>query len=165
MDKAKYQREYFLKNRERLRRWHQQHYIENKEKMLQQSREWYKNNKERKRELKRNWEKRNIEKIRLQRRKWRRSWELKNPEKNRSMQNACHHKRRALLRGDKNKFSANEWDVVRKRNNYKCVICGKIEPEIKLTVDHIIPVSRGGKNNIENIQPLCRRCNSIKNNN
>ena len=34
----------------------------------------------------------------------------------------------------------------------------------KLTVDHIVPVSLGGKNTIDNLQPLCLTCNSKKHN-
>lgn len=41
----------------------------------------------------------------------------------------------------------------------KCVSCGSQEI---LTLDHIRPLAYGGKNEINNIQPLCKSCNSKK---
>lgn len=41
----------------------------------------------------------------------------------------------------------------------KCLKCGSDE---NLTIDHIVPVSRGGSNRHDNLQVLCRCCNSIK---
>lgn len=55
-----------------------------------------------------------------------------------------------------------EWEMVKKYYRYTCLRCGKHEPEIKLTQDHIIPISRGGSDEIHNIQPLCFGCNSAK---
>lgn len=40
-----------------------------------------------------------------------------------------------------------------------CIYCGEAKP---LTVDHKIPLTRGGTNNIENIVPACASCNSRK---
>jgi 5-methylcytosine-specific restriction endonuclease McrA len=43
----------------------------------------------------------------------------------------------------------------------KCNGCG-CDISIKFEVDHITPISRGGDNNISNIQLLCRPCNAQK---
>ena len=51
------------------------------------------------------------------------------------------------------------------RDNYQCKSCGKTQQETELTVDHIIPLARGGSNDISNLQTLCRSCNQEKKNN
>ena len=43
-----------------------------------------------------------------------------------------------------------------------CRLCGRKPPEVVLEVDHIFPVSKGGGNEISNLQALCRQCNRAK---
>lgn len=40
-----------------------------------------------------------------------------------------------------------------------CLRCGSTE---KLSIDHVVPVAKGGENHVKNLQPLCKSCNSRK---
>ena len=71
-------------------------------------------------------------------------------------------KRRILKKGNGGSHTLGEWETLKAQYNWTCYFCEKCEPEITLTEDHIIPLSRGGTDNIENIQPLCVSCNSKK---
>lgn len=71
------------------------------------------------------------------------------------------YRRRALLKNSIGNHSVDEWNELVKKSKGKCQICGKKE---KLTKDHIVPLSKGGLNTINNIQPLCRHCNCVKSN-
>jgi 5-methylcytosine-specific restriction endonuclease McrA len=55
--------------------------------------------------------------------------------------------------------TAAEWAGLRRKYAFTCLRCGRREPEIHLTRDHIDP---RGTNYIENIQPLCDECNGAK---
>jgi hypothetical protein len=54
-----------------------------------------------------------------------------------------------------------KYDVM-KRDNFKCNYCGKspaIDANIELQIDHILPISKGGDNYIENLKTICKDCN------
>lgn len=51
---------------------------------------------------------------------------------------------------------------VLKRDSFTCQYCGKQPPDIVLHIDHITPVSKGGKNTILNLITSCADCNSGK---
>jgi 5-methylcytosine-specific restriction endonuclease McrA len=58
-------------------------------------------------------------------------------------------------------FTAPEWKALCEWFGNACLRCGSTE---KLSPDHVIPLSKGGMNDISNIQPLCLFCNYSKNN-
>lgn len=70
--------------------------------------------------------------------------------------------RRFKLGGSNGTHSLKEWNDLKEKYNYMCLCCGVKEPDIILTEDHIVPIFLNGDNTIENIQPLCRSCNSKK---
>ena len=53
---------------------------------------------------------------------------------------------------------------VLKRDSFTCVYCGKNPSQEVLEVDHVIPVSKGGKNTTENLVTSCFSCNRGKSN-
>ena len=79
----------------------------------------------------------------------------KNPHKNAEYR----HNRDAMLLGNGGTFTADEWQSLCEFYGNRCLCCGESKP---LTVDHVIPLSKGGVNSIDNIQPLCYSCNSRK---
>lgn len=52
--------------------------------------------------------------------------------------------------------------LVFQRDGYNCAWCDAELDNENWSVDHIIPISKGGTNELHNLQPMCRPCNSMK---
>lgn len=69
-------------------------------------------------------------------------------------------KRQALLRGATiSNFTLEDWIELLENAGYVCSYCGSTS---KLTMDHIVPLSKGGNHTKGNITPACQPCNSRK---
>lgn len=69
---------------------------------------------------------------------------------------------KAILQHRRRKEFAKE--LLRKHGPY-CAICGKRLKKNEITIDHIIPLSKGGADIIQNMQLACLPCNSRKSDN
>lgn len=67
--------------------------------------------------------------------------------------------RHARLRANGGRHTAQEWQALCAQYKGRCAACGKKRP---LTKDHVVPVYFGGSDDISNLQPLCKYCNSKK---
>ncbi len=52
----------------------------------------------------------------------------------------------------------------RKCASGRCHYCGRRFPPSELTMDHLVPLSRGGRSVRENLVPACKECNNRKRN-
>ncbi len=78
-------------------------------------------------------------------------------KRNRPRERAYQHRRR---HGGPVGFTPEEFEELCHAAGWRCLACG-VETT-NLTPDHVIPLSKGGSNDIRNIQPLCLSCNSSK---
>lgn len=159
----KWQRENPEKHNEKSRRWLRLHpdkerersarrRLENPEKARASVRKWQRENPEKAKANKQKWQRENPEKMREASARWARE----NPEKHR----AKDHRRNTRKTNAGGSYTVAEWKSLIDHYGNKCPCCGR--DDVKLTADHIIPVSKGGTSNIDNIQPLCLPCNASK---
>ena len=85
------------------------------------------------------------------------AWRKEHPDK----VTASGHRYKALKHGNGGNLTGKEIADLRIKQAGICAYCKR---GAKLTIDHVIPVTQGGLNDISNIVLCCRRCNSSKNN-
>jgi 5-methylcytosine-specific restriction endonuclease McrA len=159
-------REYHIRNAEQICARSREYYAQHKEILCEKRRVYQVRNQDRLRAKKRAYRSQNAERLRDRQREYnkryperikeaRRKWKQAHPEQVRAGVNA----RRARIRGASGTHTQTEWLEVVWRQQFCCAYCGTYKP---LTRDHIVPLSKGGSDNIENIQGLCLSCNSSK---
>lgn len=97
------------------------------------------------------YRRKNIDRMREMSRAWRSA--------NRARCRMLWHKRRARMKAAPGSYTPNEWNALLEWFGGVCLCCGTHDD---LTIDHVVPLVKGGSNNIDNLQPLCRSCNSVK---
>lgn len=138
-----YQKQWRADHREEHRAYSRKHQRDNKEARQIYYKKWVTANADRKAANDRQWRVRNSDRVNDSRR----------------VQNA---RRRALVMNAKGGYTPHEWRELKAKYGNRCLACGRSEPDIKLTPDHVVPLVLGGSNSIDNIQPLCWGCNAAK---
>lgn len=59
-------------------------------------------------------------------------------------------------------YTQKERSIIYKKDNGKCYLCGKELLYSEMTLDHVIPLAKGGKDGLENLRCCCTNCNRWK---
>lgn len=134
-----------------------------KEQARQNVKLWIRENQSRKKEMDRHYREKNLLKIKNRYRKY---YE-ENIENYRSYR-IIHREHRKILQTQRraremgaggNGLSSEQWGVIKRDYNYRCAYCGQKK---ELTIDHIVPLIKGGLHDKANVAPACKSCNSSK---
>ena len=129
------------------------HYnVNSKQKLVYQS-VYYRANSQYAIQYAKEWRKNNPEKTK----QYHKEYSEKNKEKEKIRFREKESKRRALKKNNGVFYISKK--ELNSMLSSACVICSSIE---NITIDHIIPISRGGTHGIGNIQPMCLPCNTKK---
>ena len=121
---------------------------------------WCADNKERKIELESNWRKHTNNRNQEKRNIYFREYYKNHPER-KETKRIYTNNRNSKIKKIGGKISNNEWSALLQKYENRCLCCKR--SDVKLTIDHVVPISKGGTNTIDNVQPLCQSCNSRKN--
>ena len=135
----------------------------NAERFRDANMKWKHTHKKQRNEQNKKWAKEHPEK----RRKTDTAWRNKNPEYGKNWRKNNKEKikhyaqnRRARILGNGGELTVEEWYAILDFYGHKCLCCGR--DDVKLTIDHVLPIFHGGKHSADNVQPLCGPCNSRK---
>ena len=163
-------RERYAKNPDYFRRYVASYARRNAEQLRAKRLDVYASDPERYRARARNWRARNIDKATIRLTKWR--------DSHREYMRAYDRRKRAeyLLNGKSWEMCARRRARIRsapvierisrsaiiQRDGARCYLCGRELTLREVTLDHVIPLARGGSHTADNLRVACRPCNSRK---
>ena len=134
----------------------QKHQKEHRERISEYKKRWAEENGKRVVASKRDYYERNRAEVISRSRKWAEN----NPDRVKSAKANNRRKRRAAKYAGRGTFTAQEFKDLCEKYGNRCLRCG--DTEAVLEADHVVPLTRGGLDDISNIQPLCGYCNRRK---
>lgn len=150
--RAAYGKIYREKNKEQIAEKNKRYYAENRDKHRALVHRWYKEHADLVCERTAIWKQNNPDKVKEIHKKYRQA----NPEK----QKAKAHLRRSRKINAPGKFTKDQIKQLYDLQKGQCICCkAKLD---KYHIDHIVPLAKGGTNDIHNIQLLCPTCNVRK---
>ena len=129
-----------------------EYYAKNKEKLKIKRKEDYEKNKEKTAIYFKKWKSEHLEHCAKEQRKFRKT---KKGKLNAKLGCMNHRHLKRVGKG----VTPEQWRNKVDEYNYRCAYCGKL---CNLTVDHITPLNKGGEHSIENVVPACMECNCKK---
>jgi 5-methylcytosine-specific restriction endonuclease McrA len=87
-------------------------------------------------------------------------WAEENADKVRVAKANNRRRRRAAKNASKGHFTVEEFDALCPTYGYACLSCSATDRVLE--ADHVVPLTKGGPDEISNIQPLCGECNRRK---
>lgn len=147
-DKANYHK-YTDRRNEYGKKW----VAANRDKVRETHDRWVAENAERNRQHKREWYLKNRDAIKEERSEYKKQYQQENKEK---INNQTQRRR---ARKKQNGVFAISSKELKKLYSSPCLYCGSTD---KITVDHVIPIDKGGAHSIGNLVPACLSCNSSK---
>ena len=140
------------RNPETVKKINSKYRQNNTEKLKERHDEWYKKNREYRLSQKKQYRSEHREELNEKVK----DWYKKNPHK---YSEYSGRRRARLTAADRRKISSKDWDSVLFHYRNCCAYCGSNKD---LTMDHVVPLYRGGRHSIGNLVPACMSCNISK---
>lgn len=173
--KKKYIAEWQASNRKRVNGYARTYRLQNVAKCAAAVALWIKKNPDKMSAIRADWKKRNEQRVKTNRMAYRarpeniererqnkKAWLLANVGRVRQQAIIDAHRRRIRKQGCSGDCTYKQAMLRVEYHGWRCLYCKKILTLSTLTLDHLIPITRGGSNWPSNIAPACKSCNSKK---